>query len=99
VERPALGPLTWADLATVLGLALFLLLAHSLAVAFLHRKTKMAEASESKDLLWGQFFQVSGGPLYALIWTGGVYMAATTLLRKFLPAQEWGVAHQFLERV
>jgi hypothetical protein len=40
VSRPVLGPLTWADLATALGLVLLLLLAHSLAAAFLRRKTK-----------------------------------------------------------
>jgi small-conductance mechanosensitive channel len=90
VNRPVIGPLTWSDLATALGLMLLLLLAHCLAVAFLRRKTDSVDGSDTKDPSWRQFFQVLGGPIYSLIWVGGLYMAATTLLRRLIPPQEWG---------
>ena len=85
VNRPVLGPLTWADLAAALGLVLLLLVAHCLAAAFLRRKTESAEASDTEDPSWRQFFHAFGGPLYTLLWVGGVYMAATTLLRRLMP--------------
>jgi small-conductance mechanosensitive channel len=99
VDRPALGPLTWADLATVLALVLLLLLAHALVAAFLRRKTESPDGSENKDPLWRQLIDVLGGPLYALIWVGGVYMAATTILGRLLPAPEWVAARQFLSKL
>jgi small-conductance mechanosensitive channel len=98
-NRPVLGPLTWVDLATALGVVLLLLVAQSLAAAFLHRKTKSADASETKDALWRRFFQALGAPLYALVWMGGIYVVATTLLRKLLPAQEWGAVLEFLSKL
>jgi small-conductance mechanosensitive channel len=98
-NRPVLGPLTWVDLATALGVVLLLLVAQSLAAAFLRRKSKSADASEIKDFLGHRFFQALGGPLYALAWAGGIYVAATTLLRKLLSAQEWGLELQFLSKL
>ena len=99
VNRPVLGPLTWGDLATVLGLVLLLLVAHSLAAVFFHRKTKSADPSEPKGLLWRRFFHALGAPLYSLIWVGGVYMAATTLLPKLLPPKEWDAALNILSKL
>ena len=99
VNRAVLGPLTWADLATLLALVLLLLLAHTLMAAFLHRKTKPADGPETEDPLWRQFFQVLSGPLYLLIWVGGAYMAATTILGRLLPAREWGAANLFLSKL
>jgi small-conductance mechanosensitive channel len=49
--------------------------------------------------LWRQFFHVLRGPLYALIWVGGVYLAATTLLRKLLPALEWRAVLEFSSKL
>jgi small-conductance mechanosensitive channel len=99
VDRPVLGPLTWADLATALGLVLFLLVAHSLAAALIRRQTKSGDAAETKGPMWRQFFHVLGGPIYSLIWAAGVCMAATTLLRRLLPAQEWNVVLQGLGKL
>ena len=99
VDRAVLGPLTWADLATLLALVLLLFLAHALVVAFLHRKTEPAEGPETKDPLWRKFFEVLGGPLYTLIWLGGIYMAATTILGRLLPAPEWAAVRQFLSKL
>ena len=99
VNLPVLGPLTWADLAAALGLVLLLLLAHILAAASLRRKTKPVDASETKDLPWRQLYHVVGGPIYSLIWLAGVYMAATRLLRKLLPAQDWGAVRPFLSKL
>jgi small-conductance mechanosensitive channel len=99
VDRPALGPLTWSDLANVLGLVLLLSLAHSLAAAFLHRKAKSAETSETKGLLWRQFFHALASPIYSLIWVGGVYMAAAVLLRRLLPASQWDAVAQFISKL
>jgi small-conductance mechanosensitive channel len=99
VSRPVLGPLTWVDLATALGLVLLLLVAQSLAATCLHRKTKTAEASETNGLSWHQFFHALGGPIYSLIWVGGIYLAAATLLRKLLPAHEWDAVVQFLSKL
>ena len=99
VSRPVLGPLTWVDLVTALGLVLLLLVAHSLAAAFVRRKTKPADGSETKGLLWRQFFLALGGPIYSLIWVGGLYVAAATLLRKLLPAQEWEAVLQFFSKL
>ncbi|HUD49637.1 MAG TPA: mechanosensitive ion channel domain-containing protein [Candidatus Baltobacteraceae bacterium] len=98
-NRPVLGPLTRADLASAFGVVLLVLAAHGLAVAFLHRKTKGAAASETADLLRPRIFRVLGAPLYALIWVIGIYMAATTLLRKLLPADDWDAASQFLGKL
>jgi small-conductance mechanosensitive channel len=98
-DRPVLGPLTWADLATLLALVLLLALAHSLAAVILHRKTKAADESQTKGLLWRQFFHALGGPLYALIWLGGLYMALTTLLGRLLPAKDWATSRRFLSKL
>jgi small-conductance mechanosensitive channel len=89
VNRPVLGPLTWVDLAIALGLVLLLLMAQSAVAAFLRRKTKSAETSEAKGLLWRQFFHALGAPIYSLLWVGGVYLAAATILRRLLPMEEW----------
>lgn len=98
-DRPVLGSLTWADLAAALGLVLLLLVAHSLAAVFLRRRIKSADAAETKGVMWRQFFHALGGPSYSLIWLGGVYMAAATLLRKLLPAQEWETVLQCLGKL
>jgi small-conductance mechanosensitive channel len=99
VTRPILGPLTWADLATPISLAVFFLLAHGLAVLFLHHKKKTTGTTETKDLLWHHFFDALSGPLYSLIWIAGLYMVATTFLRKLLPAADWETTRQFLSKL
>jgi small-conductance mechanosensitive channel len=99
VDRPVIGPLSWADLVTALGLVVLLMVAHSLAVAFVHHKTKERNTSESKDLMWRQFIYALGRPFYSLIWLGGVYMAATILLGKLLPSSEWAVVGQSLGKL
>jgi len=99
VNRPVLGPLTWADLAAAFGFVLLLLLAHSLAAALLRRKAKRAEASETKGQVWRQFFHALGGPIYSLIWVGGVCAAVATLLRKLLSTQEWGAVVQLVSKL
>jgi len=99
VDRPVLGLLTWADLATTFGLLLLLLLAHRMAAVLLRRKTESKEEPETKGLIWRRFFHALGGPIYSLIWVGGVYMVASTLLRRLLPAHEWDLATQFLSKL
>jgi small-conductance mechanosensitive channel len=94
VDHAVLGPLTWADLAVAVGLVVFLLVAHGLTAAVLRYKIKPAATSDTKRLLWRQFFHALGGPIYSLIWVGGVYIAAATLLRKLLPSQEWDGVHE-----
>jgi hypothetical protein len=98
VGHPVIGPVSWADLATALGVVLLLLVAHFLAVAFFRRKTKGGDVVESKDLVWRQFIYALGGPLYSLIWLGGVYVAAMALLRKLLASPEWAAVGQFLSK-
>jgi small-conductance mechanosensitive channel len=86
VNASVFGDVTWADLGTVLCLALFVLLVHGLAAAFLRRKTRQAAATEGKEL-HHHIFGALGRPLYVLIWIYGLYLAATPLLLK-LPADE-----------
>jgi small-conductance mechanosensitive channel len=80
-------------------LVLLLLVAHCWAAVFLRRKKKSADASEAKNPWWRHFFQVLGGPLYTLLWVGGVYMAATTLLRRLMPPKEWEAVLEFLSKL
>ena len=99
VDRAVLGPLTWADLATVLVLVLLLLLSHALLAAFVRRKTEPAGGPETKDPLWRQFLLVLGDPLYMLIWIGGVYVAATTILGRILSVPEWVAVRQLFSKL
>jgi small-conductance mechanosensitive channel len=99
VNHPVLGPLTSADLAAPIVLVLLVLMGHGLAVAFLRRKAKAADGSQTGEDLWRQFFEALGGPLYALIWMAGAYMAATTLMRKLLSAADWAAVQPFLSKL
>ncbi len=86
VHATVFGDVTWADLGTVLCLVLFVLLVHSLAAAFLRRKTRQAAATEGREL-HHHVFGALGKPLYVLIWVYGIYLVATPMLLK-LPADE-----------
>jgi small-conductance mechanosensitive channel len=99
VNRPAIGPITWADLAVAGGVVLLILAAHGLAALFVHRKEKSAEAAATKESLWHQFFRALGGPIYSLIWVGGSYVALATILRKLLPVEEMAVGHRDLSKL
>jgi len=99
LNRPAIGPITWADLTVAGGIMLFVLAAHGLAALIVHRKKKSTEAAATKESLWHQFFDALGGPIYSLIWVGGSYVVLATLLRKLLPAEEWAVARHFLSKL
>ena len=81
VNRPVFGEVTWADLATALGLVLVVLIVNGLAVAFLRHKSRQAGATESREL-YQQVFGALGTPLYVLIWIYGIYLAAMPLLLK-----------------
>jgi small-conductance mechanosensitive channel len=83
MDNPALGSITWTDLAVTVCLVLLVLLVHGLVAAFLHRKTKEAKA-DAKELKH-HVFGALGKPLYLLIWICGIYIVATPLLLK-LPA-------------
>jgi small-conductance mechanosensitive channel len=80
------GSITWADLGATLCLVLLVLFANGVALAFLRYKTRQTAGGESKEL-HHHVFHALGKPLYLLIWTYGIYLAATPLLLK-LPADE-----------
>jgi small-conductance mechanosensitive channel len=77
--------LTWADLGATLCLALFFLVLHGLAAAFLRHKAAQAPVNPEHKQLRRHVFGALGKPVYLLIWIYGVYIVATPLLLKLPP--------------
>jgi small-conductance mechanosensitive channel len=98
VNAPVFGGVTWADLGTVLCLVLFVLLVNGLAVTLLRRKTRLAAMTSGKELHHHVFGAV-GKPLYALIWIGGIYLAATPLLLKWPAGESLRVIRVLFDKV
>jgi small-conductance mechanosensitive channel len=84
-----LGPLTWADLAIMLGLVLLTALVNGIAAAILHRHTKPPASADTATLTRHHIFRALDKPLYILIWVCGLYLAATPALLMLKSATEF----------
>ena len=92
------GDVTWADLGTVLCLALLILLINVLAVAFLRQKVRQTAATEGGQLQH-HVFGALGKPLYVLIWIYGIYLAAMPLLLKLPPDEGLQVVRVLFDKL
>jgi hypothetical protein len=85
VAHSALGPVSWADLAVILGVVLTALALHAAAAWYVRRKARGSIASDGTQPLRLQALAALGKPLYALIWIGGSYVASVPLLTRLPP--------------
>ena len=81
----AFGPVSWADLAVLLGVVLTALALHAAAAWYMRRNARGSNASAGAKALRLRALAALGKPIYALIWIGGIYVAGVPLLMK-LPA-------------
>jgi small-conductance mechanosensitive channel len=79
VHNVFIGPITWADLAVAAIPILFVVLLNiALAVIFRHQIKKVFDSKNWRKYLFGGV----GGPVYLLIWIGGIYLGIAPLLLK-----------------
>ena len=85
-ERALVGPIAVSDICIValyLGIALML----NAALAFILRRRRATLVAEAKPTWHHRVYLALGKPLYMVIWTYGVYLAATPILLKLKPDQ------------
>jgi small-conductance mechanosensitive channel len=89
VHDAIVGPITWADLGTALAVILLTLIVNSIAAALLrHQMKKTGDPKHWHFRLFGGL----RGPVFLLIWSGGIYLSLWPLLLKM-------ASGNFLERI
>ncbi|MGH8318398.1 MAG: mechanosensitive ion channel family protein [Steroidobacteraceae bacterium] len=85
----ALGPqanhivfatVTWADMSVTLSVLLLTLVVNVLVAAIVWRRSKVPSPSAEGSALRPHVFRALGKPVYILIWTFGLYLAAMPLV-------------------
>lgn len=97
-DNAVFGSITWADMAAMLCLVLLVLIVNGLAAAILRHQTERPKTAEAKHLRH-HVLRALGTPLYVLIWTYGIYLAATPLLLKLKPEPGVQLLRQFFDKV
>jgi small-conductance mechanosensitive channel len=98
VDKPVMGPLTWTDVAIVVGFVAIILLIHGGTACFLNRKQRRAAAGPEASEWHPAFLNAIGKPLYLLIWICGIYVISALLLARFGLAHREDFARQVLDR-
>jgi len=80
MERPALGPITWADLGVMLCFLVGILLLNTVVVGWMRHHKKKAQPSPEGIHWRRELLDAAGKPAYLLIWVFAIYLIATPLL-------------------
>ena len=96
-HRQIAGPVSWADIVTLLCLVLFVSIINLVTAAALRRRTQ--RTLEERPTAWqAQLWQAAGRPFGLLIWVYGGYFAAAPILRK-LPDTKGAAVGQAFDKI
>jgi small-conductance mechanosensitive channel len=98
VNKSIIGPLTWADIAIVLGFVIVILLIHGGTAYFIHRRNRRAAEKPDASGWRPAFLNAIGKPLYVLIWVCGIYLISALVLARFGLAHREDIARRVLDR-
>jgi small-conductance mechanosensitive channel len=88
VHEPLLGRVSAADILLFAALILLVLIINGIAAAWLRGRIRRAEALPEVTGWRSQAMRAAGKPLYLLIWSYGIYLAATPLLIRLPTGEE-----------
>lgn len=90
VHHTVFGPVTWVELGVAALPILFVVVINAvLAFVFRRQVKKMADPRHWRRHLFGGL----GGPIYAILWIAGIYLALSPFLLKFFHGNDLEVAH------
>lgn len=91
VHNTVAGPITWVDLGVAAIPILFVLALNGiLALIFRHQIKKTTDRRHWRRHLFGGL----GGPIYAILWLVGIYLALSPFLLKFFKDGDLALAHR-----
>jgi small-conductance mechanosensitive channel len=97
VDRPVLGPYSWANIGAVIFIAALLLLSDAVVALVVRRKHKETSEKTPSDDWRHKLINAIGKPIHVLIWVCGLYVAVESILLKAPADQDLADLHRVVD--